>query len=106
MQFMIEEDKAVFMALLLLFILNFAILDSLTTHIALNNNCYESNFLLANLNIDLVKAKLLGCSFIILTAIWLYSKDKQLAKTTMLVLVSFSFGIVLNNILNILGGFS
>jgi len=102
-------DK-VFTALLLLFILNFAVLDSLTTQIALNGNCYESNFLvnfiLANLKIDLVKAKLLGCSFIILTAIWLYSKDKQLAKTTMLVLVSFSFGIVLNNILNILGGFS
>jgi len=61
---------------------------------------------LVNLNINLVELKALGSLFIVSTAVWLYSKDKQLAKTTMLVLVSFSFGIVLNNVLNLLGGFS
>ena len=100
------KAKTKFILLLILFVLNFAVLDSLTTQIALNSNCYESNFLLANLNVDLVKLKLLGSLFIVLTASWLYSKDKQYAVNTMLAFTSFSFGIVLNNVLNLLGGFS
>ena len=98
-------DK-VFTALLLLFIFNFAVLDSLTTQIALSGNCYESNPIIKHLNVGLVPAKAFGSLFIATIAYLIYRNDKTFAIKTMIFFVGFSFGIVLNNILNILGGFS
>jgi len=98
-------DK-VFTALLLLFIFNFAVLDSLTTQIALSGNCYESNPIIKHLNVGLVPAKAFGSLFIATIAYLIYRNDKTFAIKTMIFFVGFSFGIVLNNILNILGGYS
>ena len=95
-----------FIFLLALFVLNFAVLDCLTTQIALNGNCYESNPIIKHLNMGLVPAKAFGSLFIATVAYLIYRNDKTFAIKTMIFFVGFSFGIVLNNILNILGGFS
>ncbi len=105
-EFMIEEDRIVFALLLLIFVLNFVYLDNLTTYVALDKGCYESNFVLDCLNIDVLQAKLLGALFVCLTAVWVYGKNKEFALKTMLFFTGFSAGIVLNNVLNILGGYS
>ena len=96
--------KLKFVALLLIFLINFTVIDSITTITALNGNCYESNIIVKNLG--LIKAKLLFALIVIPTSIWLYRKDSKIAIETLKLLTAFSFGIVLNNILNILGGVS
>ena len=96
-----------FLFLLALFVLNFAVLDSLTTQIALSGgNCYESNSIIKHLNMGLVPAKAYGSLFIVTIAYLIYRNNKTFAIKSMIFFVGFSFGIVLNNILNILGGFS
>jgi len=98
--------KLKFIALLLIFLINFTVIDSITTITAIDiyNNCYESNIVIKNLG--LIKAKLLFALIVIPTSIWLYRKDSKIAIETLKLLTAFSFGIVLNNILNILWGVS
>ena len=98
--------KLKFITLLLIFLINFTVIDSITTITAIDiyHNCYESNIIVKNLG--LIKAKLLFALIVIPTSIWLYKKDSKIAIETLKLLTAFSFGIVLNNILNILGGVS
>ena len=92
-----------FAILAIFFVLNFAVLDSLTTKIALDSCCFESNPLI---RFDVLTAKLLATPFIIGTAYWTYRKDKNLGRKAMIAIVAFSAGVVYNNVLNILGGLS
>ena len=96
--------KLKFIMLLLIFLANFVVVDSITTTKALSSGCYESNIIVKN--IGLLKAKLLFVLIVVPTALWLYSVDSKIAIETLKLLTAFSFGIVLNNILNILWGVS
>ena len=101
-----RAESLKFTILLLVFLVNFTVIDSITTITAIDiyNNCYESNIVIKNLG--LIKAKLLFALIVIPTSIWLYRKNSKIAIETLKLLTAFSFGIVLNNILNILGGVS
>jgi len=98
--------KLRFAVLLLIFLVNFVVVDSITTIMAVDvhGNCYESNIVVKDLG--LLKAKLLFILIVVPTALWLYSVDSKIAVETLKLLTAFSFGIVLNNILNILWGAS
>jgi len=98
--------KLGFVILLLVFLINFVVMDSITTITAMSvrSNCYESNVVVRSLG--LLKAKLLFTLIVIPTSVWLYRKNSKMAVETLELLTAFSFGVVLNNILNMLGGVS
>ncbi|RLI53653.1 MAG: hypothetical protein DRP09_15175 [Candidatus Thorarchaeota archaeon] len=96
--------KLRFVVLLLIFLVNFVVVDSITTTKALSSGCYESNVIIRSLG--LLKAKLLFTLIVIPTSVWLYRKDSKIAIETLKLLTAFSFGIILNNVLNIVGGVS
>jgi len=101
-----RAESLKFTILLLVFLVNFTVIDSITTITAvyIYHNCYESNVVIKNLG--LIKAKLLFALIVVPTSIWLYRKNNKIAIETLKLLTAFSFGIILNNILNIVGGVS
>ena len=90
--------KLKLVVLLSVFLVNFVVVDSITTIVAvdIHGNCYESNIVVKDLG--LLKAKLLFVLIVVPTALWLYSVDSKVAVETLKLLTAFSFGVVLNNV--------
>ncbi len=96
----------VFTILLLIFCVNYVVLDSVTTETAISKGAYETNALAFHLlnTPYFFMAKVLAALVVVVIALWVRRKDEDLANKAVMAAAAFSFGVVYNNLLIILGG--